>query len=78
LEPKNLFVFDHLLKSGTNLGHFELTVVNEMMPRGILCLKGPIFSLNLTHYHLKKRPETLAVVDKNIDSLVLYGIKQLL
>jgi hypothetical protein len=56
LSLKKLYDFDCkvrfkvLMKSGTNLGHFGWTLVNEMKPCGILCLKGPTFSLNPTHF----------------------------
>ncbi len=49
MKPEKLFVFDPrvpfdvLTKWGTNFDHFEGAAVNEMKPRGILCLIIPYF-----------------------------------
>ncbi len=82
-EPEKLVVFYNNIslepqtKSGTIFGHFAWTVVNEMKRKGILCSKGPIFSLNPTNQPFwinfeEKCTETLSEVDNTLQKVARF------
>jgi hypothetical protein len=57
-----------LTKSDTNFRHFAWTILNKMMPRGILGSKRPLFGLNPIH-HLGLYYKQVTIV--NDDSIIV-------